>query len=97
MVVDDITVKELLDLFDNVFEIESEVRDIVSGAKVRIKEAKTSLKDWSERNEITKRVINRLYKDYSQWRETGKDGEEQDNQYVELLIALQDKYKEEQK
>jgi hypothetical protein len=61
-------VKELLDIYDETFETESEVKDIVSGARVRVKEAKTGMKDWAERNELDPKTIKRVYKDYVEWR-----------------------------
>jgi disulfide oxidoreductase YuzD len=91
--IDSIQAKELLDVLEEVYEVVSMSKDVISGAKVRTKDAKQMMKDWAERNELIPENVNRVYTEYAAYRD-GKlkwDGESTDDQFVELLVAIQDK------
>jgi hypothetical protein len=89
---DESMVKELISVYDEVYTVESETKDIVSGAKVRVKEAKTMMKDWAERNKLNPKNIKKVYTDYKEWREGtlkwGDDAEADD--YTSIQIAVMD-------
>lgn len=90
---DETKIKEMLDVFDEVYETESETKDIVSGARTRVKETKTMMKDWAERNELNfKAAVFPVYQQYKGWRD-GKikwGSEEEADDYNALLIMVQD-------
>lgn len=89
----EIQVKELLDIYDVTFETESETKDIVSGARVRVKEAKTGMKDWAERNEFDPKTVARVYKDYKEWRNGTLAWGDPDvaDDYAAIQISILDK------
>lgn len=91
--------KELLDIYDDVYETESETKDIVSGARVRVKEAKTMMKDWAERNELDPNTIKRVYKDYCEWRNGTLAWGDPDvaDDYTSVQISILDKAVEDAK
>jgi hypothetical protein len=89
---DETKVKELLEVYDEVYTTEEEVRDIVSGAKTRVKEARTMMKDFAERSELNPKTIKRVYADYKEWRNGNLkwgDNQESDD-YVTLQVAVMD-------
>lgn len=88
--IDETKIKELLDIFEETFDTEGEVKDIVSGARVRIKEAKTVIKDWSEKNELNPKTVARVYKDYKEWRAGNLKWGETDD-YAEIQVSVMDK------
>lgn len=91
--------KELLDIYGEVYDTESETKDIVSGARTRVKEAKTMMKDWAERNDLDKKTIARVYKDYKEWREGSLKWGDPDvaDDYAAIQISVLDKAVEDAK
>jgi hypothetical protein len=85
--------KELVDILEEVYDTSSSSSDIIKGARQRIKEAKTMMKDWAERNEFDAEVVDNVYREYASYRK-GKakwgEDDEKDNLFVELLVAVQD-------
>jgi hypothetical protein len=53
--------KELVDILEEVYDTSSSSSDIIKGARQRIKEAKTMMKDWAERNEFDAEVVDNVY------------------------------------
>lgn len=92
--------KELVEVLEEVYEVSSTSKAIISGSKATVKKAKTMMKDWAERNEVSPESVQKVYKEYEAYRE-GKiewDGENAaDDEFVELLIAVQDQVIEESK
>jgi hypothetical protein len=89
---DDTKLKELLEVYDELYDTETSVKDIVSGARVQLKEARTMMKDWAERNEINPKTIKQVYSEYKGWRDgTVKWGDEQEaDDYTNILVAVMD-------
>lgn len=92
--------KELMDILEEVYEVSSSAKDIISGAKVRVKDAKQMMKDWAERNEFTPENVKKVYEEYSAYRD-GKlkwgDEDSTDDEFVEMLVAIQDRIIEEKR
>ena len=86
---DETRVKELVDIYETLYDVESEVKDIVSGARTRIKEEKTGMKDWSERNQLDPKTVAKVYKDYKEWREGNLKWGEADD-YTDLQVTIMD-------
>jgi hypothetical protein len=90
--IEDTQVSELIDVFEDAYETIDISKDIISGAKVKIKEARTMMKDWSERNDFDPKKVSEIFKTYSSYRDGHlKWGDGEDDEYSELLIAVMDK------
>ena len=91
--IDETQTKELVEVLEEVYEVSSTSKDIISGAKTRVKEAKTMMKDWAERQELPLGAVEKVYSEYAAYRD-GKQNwggdDSEDDLFVEMLVAVQD-------
>ena len=98
--IDETQTKELVEVLEEVYETSSESKDIISGAKARVKAAKTMMKDWAEREELPLGAVEKVYAEYAAYRDGKQDwgGEDaEDDLFVEMLVAVQDRVIEEKR
>lgn len=86
--IDETRAKEMVDIFEDILEAEQMKKDIEDAQKIKIKEAKTIMKDWAQRNELDPKVVAEVYKDYKTMVLNPKDDD--DTEYAALFIAMRD-------
>jgi anaerobic ribonucleoside-triphosphate reductase len=85
--------QELIDIVKKAYVARDEAKDTINTAKVIIKESKTEVKDWAKRNELTPTNVEKVIKDYMDYRNgllKWGESDEKDDEYVSLQMIVQD-------
>ena len=91
MAIDDTRMGECVSLLEEIFDIEAEKQDAVGTFNVRITDAKNTLKQWGETNEIEPKNLLGIYDQYKTARNGRITWTAEDAEYSDLLYNVMEK------